>query len=442
MVFKAQRTMLLSNLDLFYISPFAMTSAPANKTSWNFHAERDALIAEAHARPAQSVRAPAEILHVAFAANQEVYQQFFDKIDPDASPSSLRHIVGALGKIRVKMERHTEFMSCTLFKDLNDNADDIRLPDFLRETFPMEDTEIHVLVRLKIVKSAREMLKELPIDERIYGGKIRNDIDVRSTFKPDASGAIRFVLYGKNLTGDELGRRLQRLIEMETYRTMSLLGLPKARNVSAQLTGFERELDDLTVSLRDNDASQLDDEDLFQRLSGLSERNNILASEIRYRFAASRAYFDLFTQRMSSLEEVKVGDVQTMSGFLRSRINPAIATIESTAKRQETLTNDLSRALVLLRTRIELNLNKGNQALLQSMDKRHDQQLKISRTVEGLSVVAITYYAVGLVSHLLKAISEQPWMPLSNTTLTALSVPFILALVWFALHRVRSAWSK
>ncbi len=412
------------------------------KPSWNFHAERDALIAEAHARPAQSVRAPAEILHVAFAASQEVYQRFFDQIDPSATPSSLRHIVGSIGKIRVKMERHTEFMSCTLFKDLDDGADDIRLPDFVREVFPMDETEIHVLLRLKIVKSAREMLKELPIDERIYGGKIRNDIDVRSTFKPDDSGAIRFVLYGKNLTGDELGRRLQRLIEMETYRTMSLLGLPKARNVGAQLTEFERELDDLTVSLRDNQASPVDDEDLFQRLSSLSERNNILASEIRYRFAASRAYFDLFTQRMSSLEEVKVGDVQTMSGFLRSRINPAIATIESTAKRQETLTNDLSRALVLLRTRIELNLNKGNQALLQSMDKRHDQQLKISRTVEGLSVVAITYYAVGLVSHLLKAISEQPWMPFSNTTLTALSVPFILALVWFALHRVRSAWTK
>jgi len=79
-----------------------------------------------------------------------------------------------------------------------------------------------------------------------------------------------------------------------------------------------------------------------------------------------------------------------------------MATIESTAKRQETLMSDLSRAIVLLRTRIELNLNKGNQALLQSMDKRHDQQLKISQTVEGLSIVAITYYAVGLVSHLLK----------------------------------------
>ncbi len=343
--------------------------------------------------------------------------------------------------VTVKIERHTEFMSCTLFRDATAKS---AVPDtakFLKEQFPVNQIEILVLLKLDLVSSARELRKALPRDQRIAGGQIRSDIDVRSTFKPDTDGITRFILHPHNQTSYELGRRLQRLIEMETYRTMSLLGLSKARKISAKLTKYEKELDELTISLRDgSDSTEKTDEELFRQISSLTERNNILATQTRYRFAASRAYYTLFQQRVDTLEEKVVGDIQTMSGFLRSRLEPAMATIESTAKRQETLTNDLSRALVLLRTRIELNLNRGNQALLQSMDRRHDQQLKISRTVEGLSIVAITYYAVGLVSYLLKALAKQAWMPFSATMLTALSVPFILVAVWFSLKRARRAW--
>jgi uncharacterized membrane-anchored protein len=131
-----------------------------------------------------------------------------------------------------------------------------------------------------------------------------------------------------------------------------------------------------------------------------------------------------------------------MSGFLRSRIEPAMATIESTSKRQETLNDDLSRAIALLRTRIELNLNKGNQNLLKSMDRRHDQQLKISQTVEGLSIIAITYYAVGLASYFLKALAAQDWVPFSEKLLTAASVPAIFLMVFVGLRKLRKAWEE
>ena len=411
------------------------------KTSWNFHESHSQIIAETHARPSQAINGPADIIHIAVKASDEVAGKFFSILDPDATEISSRHKTGKINGIRIKLEKHTEFLSCTFFQQLNDKSTPDNLLDFINANFPISDTQVYVLLKLSLVKSVREMLKILPLDQRIYGGKMRDGIDVRSTFIPDENGMINFGLYGKNLTSDELGRRIQRLMEMETYRTMSLLGLPVARRVGAELHQCEQELEQLTLSVgKKQNTSQIDDEKLFHQLSDLSERSNILLTETRYRFAASRAYYALFQQRIDSLEEVKVGDVQTMSGFLRSRLEPAMATIDSTAKRQETLTDDLSRALVLLRTRIELNLNKGNQALLQSMDKRHDQQLKISQTVEGLSIVAITYYAVGLVSYLLKALAKQPWMPFSATVLTAISVPIILALVWFMLKRIRKAW--
>lgn len=419
-----------------------MTS-PSQSQDWNFHETHAQLVAETHARPAQSITGPAEIIHMAVKTSDKIADQFFHALDPDKQETGPRHRTGKLNGIRVKLEKHTEFLSCTFFQELDNTKNKDDLLEIIKRNFPVSETEVFVLLKLSLVKSLREMLKTLPIDQRIYGGKMREGIDVRSTFIPDEDGMIRFGLFGKNLTSDELGRRIQRLIEMETYRTMSLLGLPVARLVGKELSDCEKELEKLTLKVGQEPASsQQDDETLFHELSNLSERSNILLTETRYRFAASRAYFTLFQQRLDSLEEVKVGDVQTMSGFLRSRINPAMATIESTAKRQETLMNDLSRAIVLLRTRIELNLNKGNQALLQSMDKRHDQQLKISQTVEGLSIVAITYYAVGLVSYLLKALAKQPWMPFSDTFLTAISVPFILVVVWFMLKRLRKAWEN
>ncbi|MEM7069342.1 MAG: DUF3422 domain-containing protein [Pseudomonadota bacterium] len=420
-----------------------MTQENSGSSGWNFHPARQQLIAEAHARPSQNISGPAQILHIAFRSDDAVYKKFFEILEINKNQAEARHLVGKINGICIKLERHTEFMSCTAFQDNLDDQSPEDLSAMLSSAFPMDKVEVLVLIRLELLKSQRAMLKEFPFDQRIYGGRLSNGIDVRSTFSPDEFGTIHFVIHSKGLTSDELGRRLQRLIEMETYRTMALLALPKARQVGAELTIMEQELDKLTTKLRNGgQSSQTDDEELFRQLTSLSERTNSLASNTRYRFSASRAYSTLFHQRIMSLSEEKVGDLQTMTGFLRSRLEPAMATMESTAKRQQTLTDDLSRALVLLRTRIELNLNKGNQALLKSMDKRHDQQLKISQTVEGLSIIAITYYAVGLLSYLLKALAKQPWMPLSATMLTAISVPFVLLIVWRTLHRIRLAWEE
>jgi len=411
---------------------------------WKFHPSISAIVAETHARPSLQISPPARILHFAFRCNEETTRQFFSAIDGSApTQSGPRHRIGRIGNVTAKLERHTEFMSLTLLEDEKPlNAKDRTALDALAmANFPFENTEMLVMLCLTLHRKPQDMLKNLPVDTPFYGGCLRDDIDVRSTFRPNGDGFVPIEMTSRSLGRDEIGRRVQRLMEMETYRTMALLGLSVARGISSELSECENELERLTTSLRETDEQgEKADERLFSELSALSERANVLQSETRFRFAASRAYHALFQQRVASLEESKVGDIQTMSGFLRSRVEPAMATIESNAKRQQTLLEDIYRALTLLRTRIELGLNKGNQALLQSMDRRHLQQLKISQTVEGLSIVAITYYAVGLVSYLLKALAQQSWMPFSEALLTALSVPAVLALVWFLLKRVRRAW--
>ena len=74
------------------------------------------------------------------------------------------------------------------------------------------------------------------------------------------------------------------------------------------------------------------------------------------------------------------------------------------------------------------------------MDKRADLQLRLQRTVEGLSVVAISYYAVSLASYLLYPL-EVP-TGLSKNLLTALITVPVVLLVWAAVRRLRKEVEK
>ena len=64
------------------------------------------------------------------------------------------------------------------------------------------------------------------------------------------------------------------------------------------------------------------------------------------------------------------------------------------------------RASNLLRTRVDIALEGQNQQLLRSMEQRARQQLRLQETVEGLSVVAISYYLIGIVAKLIEGLGE------------------------------------
>ena len=56
---------------------------------------------------------------------------------------------------------------------------------------------------------------------------------------------------------------------------------------------------------------------------------------------------------------------------------------------------------------VEIKQQQNSEALLKAMNERQDVQLKLQSTVEGLSVAAITYYIVGLISYLAKGAQRQ-----------------------------------
>lgn len=107
-------------------------------------------------------------------------------------------------------------------------------------------------------------------------------------------------------------------------------------------------------------------------------------------------------------------------------MTPAIKTAETVLRRQQELSNQVSHKANLLRTRMQLDLQEQHSAQV-------DRQTRLQSTVEGLSVVAISYYALGLVSA-----AVVPWVASDyEKPVKAVLVPLVVAVVWTVLHRLK-----
>ena len=112
-------------------------------------------------------------------------------------------------------------------------------------------------------------------------------------------------------------------------------------------------------------------------------------------------------------------------------------TVKSIEEQLNAMTNRATRAGNLLRTRVDVERSAQNQSLLESMDRRVDLQLRLQKTVEGLSVVAISYYAVSLAGYLIYPFAAV--LGVAKGTLTSVVTLPILLTVWWAIRRI-CAW--
>src|SRR5262249_60855275 len=161
---------------------------------------------------------------------------------------------------------------------------------------------------------------------------------------------------------------------------------------------------------------------------GLRPELTALASELeagaaasQFRFGASRAYDQIVQLRLQTIGEHKVGGLPTWTSFLARRMAPAIRTCATLEERQAALAEKLARAANLLRTRVDVELERQNRDLLQSMNERTRLQLMLQATVEGLSVAAISYYVVGLFVYIVKGAHDEG-APVNVSLATALFV--------------------
>ena len=257
-------------------------------------------------------------------------------------------------------------------------------------------------------------------------------------FRIHADGFSRFLVYDQGLKSRQAGRLLQRLFEIEVYRVMALLVFPVVRKLNPKLNTADQQLLSITNSMSESDCK---DAELLDELTILAAEIEYYISSTHYRSSAASAYYRLVGRRIEDLREVRIQGIQTIGEFMKRRLEPAINTCQTTAKRLTLLSERTSNASQLLRTRVDIVIERQNQALLASMDKRAKIQLRLQETVEGLSIVAITTYVASLVGHVAKAVKSFGW-PIEPDLVVGFSIPVIIIVVAIAVRRIHKLIQK
>ncbi len=261
--------------------------------------------------------------------------------------------------------------------------------------------------------------------------------EIASDFAPDEGGFVRFVVINRGMTDRRLGALARDITEVEFYRTMALLGLPEAQRIGPVIREVEQGLAKLTAELVHR--QRLDEGDaILARLTMMTAKVESEIARTTFRFGATRAYAAILNERLEGMGDPAGATAPAISSFLQRRNAPAFRTCERMEANLASLAARLTRASGLLRTRIDVELAKQNNSLLGAMNERTQLQLRLQQTVEGLSVAAISYYVVGLVSYLFKGLKDRGLLPVSTDVATALSVPLVIIAMAFVIRRIRN----
>ncbi|MGN6550813.1 MAG: DUF3422 family protein [Pararhizobium sp.] len=410
-------------------------------------AARALALGEVHARPYPLVTPPRAIVQLAFMTDGGAVPggaSLDHAVLCDLSRSSgvappqreARHHTMPCGNGMLRWERHTEFSTYSWEGPVPETfGGDITGHPFGR-SFKAPGSLISG-VRLEIRRSLPEIetviagfdAQSLCYSE-VEGGRAAALTD----FRQDRDGLTRILVVDRDLSPARAGALSQRLIEIETYRTLAMLGLPLAQSLSPQIRRIEEGLSAITNRMR-SEARQASGE-LLDEITDLAAELEAGAAACLYRFGASRAYDGIIEERIASLKEQAVAGYDTWGAFLQRRLAPAMRTCRSVEERQANLSRKLARATALLRSWIDVDLEQQNSALLKSMNQRARLQLRLQQTVEGLSVAAISYYVVGLFAHLARALQDAG-LPVAEGPLTGFAVPVIVLVVWLLVRSIR-----
>ena len=417
------------------------------------HPQRYPLVNELHARPFPTLRAPCHAVYIAIkepssAANRDRERDrahlvaLLDRHGAPHPQTGVTHYSGQIGRHTLKWESHTEFVTYSAFA-----------PGLAERPFDPSKAEVFPEAWVaaapgRRIASVLIRVEEMPEDEAQIAAKLEDwfvpeslacasILDgagiVAGDFRIDPAGHMRFAVFVRPGTGERrVGRIVQRLCEIETYRAMSMLGLGQARELGGRLNALDPELSALVSTLTDETGPA---ENNLHELLRIAAELESLAVGFSFRAGATAAYEAIVNDRIAVLREERFQGRQTFGEFMRRRYDPAMRTVKSVENRLGAMLERAARAAELLRTRVDVQRSAQNQLLLASMDRRADLQLRLQRTVEGLSVVAISYYAVNLAAYLVAPLAEVAGV--GKTASLAVLTPLVFLAVWAMVRQLR-----
>ncbi|MGZ8289038.1 MAG: DUF3422 family protein [Telluria sp.] len=430
------------------------------------HILRAPLAAEVHSRPSLRLSGHEQLTHLAVylrdnghpmhdhaGQQHELLGALCLHFGVSGPTRDARYFFHDFGAFRLQWEAHTEFATYTFAERL-----DTPLPlERAFELVPLRHVPAQWLQslagRIMVATHVAMTKSDAALDDmrRAFAGNLLAGSDsqgfarVWTDFAIAPDGFGRVIIQDLGMQYQQAGRLVQRVLEVETYRMMALLGLPHAQQAAPVLNAIEDELVRLAAGMTDSiqglSGARPDGErELLQMITALAARMEKLALDNSYRFAASKAYYRIVQARIDELRETRIEGVPTVREFMDRRLAPAMNSCESTVRRQEELAERIARTNDLLRTRVGIVQEQQNRHILESLNARAAQQLRLQQAVEGLSVVAISYYSIGLLNYVGKA-AKAGGLPVNPDLATGAVIPLIVGAVWLGLRRMHHRMS-
>lgn len=358
--------------------------------------------------------------------DHHLLDQWEQRLTNTDSPTG-RIAVEEAGRVAI-WEAHGEFSTVTEIRT-GDGADEaITSSPFLAE-LPgaiFRSIDIQIGSRGEILpKAAAGFRSNRLVSCHLFDGAARMWSDY--SLNSEGTGLIR--IQNIALANDETSRLVQTLIEVGNYRKLALLGFPVARDLLPWLADAEARHLAIANKLTEPNA---DVALLLGDLVALAAEVDRKSAEARFRMGATFSYERLTRDRLAALRESRIEGFSTAGEFIERRMLPAMRTCAVVDRRLTDLCERINRTASLISLEQTVILGRQNTEILAALDRRAGIQLRLQGMVEGLSVFALCYYAIGLLGYVFGVLADDV-----RHMLLAAATPPAFLLAWLLINRLK-----
>ncbi len=278
---------------------------------------------------------------------------------------------------------------------------------------------------------------QLLLPRQRYMSRVYDKYKVAAGFEVEGTGRDTFVISPDDQMLDKI---VEEIITLET--NYQLLSVERQRYILAmdKLDILESTIVSKMRIISMNLPKSLP-EALKGWLHGLS--NNFgeisgIAEESRHRMNDTLLKRDVIRRIFKDWGEGDGGfNYPTLSRFFMEKADTLGDQYQRLFIRIDGIRREMADLITMLRTKIDLILQEQSLELQRSMDETTKTQMMMQHTVEGLSVIVLSYYTIHLFGFVFESLEASHVINVSLTTAKAIFVPIAIGISWYLTFRAR-----
>jgi len=163
-----------------------------------------------------------------------------------------------------------------------------------------------------------------------------------------------------------------------------------------------------------------------------------IAEESRHRMNDTLLKRDVIRRIFKDWGESDGGfNYPAISRFFLERVDTLGDQYQRLFIRIDGIRREMADLITILRTKIDLVLQEQSLELQRSVDETTKTQMMMQHTVEGLSVIVLSYYTIHLFGFVFESLEASHVINVSLTTAKAIFVPIAIGISWYLTFRAK-----